>query len=489
MSASQQKRYRKDVTSFGTNTKEDKDGKKFKRNATIVIAVIVVLALVVMFLNSNLFYRHVPALEVNGQKYTIADYNFYYYTAYYRMYSNYYNMYGSYASAFMPGNDEMRSYAISLIQETQAFHDAAVEAGYTLSDEAQANLEQTYADLEAAAKEEGVTSVNRYLKAVMGRGVNFELYKENMAYYTLAQQYSQEIRNSFTYSADQLATYYDEHKDTYDVISYRMFFFDGSDGDNAMAKAEENAKAFESAITDEDSFAELALQYAPAESKEQYENADATLYAYPGQSLLSYAAEYAEWLLDAGRDPGETTVVEAASGSGYYVVYFVDRNDNDYNTKNVRHILFATNSLSVDEFETEEAYEAALEELKAEKLAQAEDIYAQWKAGGATEESFAQLADEYSEDGSEGGLYEDVHLNQMVKAFNDWCFDAERKAGDTDIVETEYGYHIMYFIGDGEKYCDSIADEQLRSADYSAWIEDAVSTFTVSTHWVLKLAR
>lgn len=489
MSASQQKRYRKDVTSFGTNTKEDKDGKKFKRNATIVVVVIVVLALVVLFLNSNFFYRHVPAIEVNGQEYTIADYNFYYYTSYYRIYSNYYSMYGSYASAFMPGNDELKSHAISLMQETQAFHDAAVEAGYTLSDEAQADLEQTYVDLEAAAKEEGVNSVNQYLRAVMGRGMNLKLYKENMEYYTLAQQYSQEIRNSFTYSASEIRAYYDEHKDTYDMISYRVFFFDGSEGDDAMAKAETNASAFESAITDEASFATLALRYAPNESKEQYEDTDATLFTYSGQALSSYAADYAEWLLDAGRDPGETTVVESTSSSGYYVVYFVDRNDNDYNTKNVRHILFATNSLSADEFETEEAYEAALEELKAEKAAQAEDVYAQWQAGGATEESFAQLADEYSEDGAEGGLYEDVHLNQMVEAFNDWCFDPARKAGDSGIVETEYGYHIMYFIGDGEKYCDSIADEQLRSADYATWISDAVSTFKVTTHWVLKLAR
>ena len=33
----------------------------------------------------------------------------------------------------------------------------------------------------------------------------------------------------------------------------------------------------------------------------------------------------------------------------------------------------------------------------------------------------------------------------MVKAFENWCFDAARKAGDTGIVESDYGYHVMFF--------------------------------------------
>ena len=69
--------------------------------------------------------------------------------------------------------------------------------------------------------------------------------------------------------------------------------------------------------------------------------------------------------------------------------------------------------------------------------------------GDKTEESFAALATEKTEDtGSQstGGLYERVYKGQMVKAFENWCFDAARKAGDTGIVESDYGYHVMYFI-------------------------------------------
>jgi hypothetical protein len=35
----------------------------------------------------------------------------------------------------------------------------------------------------------------------------------------------------------------------------------------------------------------------------------------------------------------------------------------------------------------------------------------------------------------------------MVNPFSTWCFDSSRKAGDTAIIKSQYGYHIMYFVG------------------------------------------
>lgn len=113
---------------------------------------------------------------------------------------------------------------------------------------------------------------------------------------------------------------------------------------------------------------------------------------------------------------------------------------------NVRHILVypegadGTN-LATQEF-SEEAWAAS------EKKAQ--EILDQFLAGDKTEESFAALANEYSEDpgsNTNGGLYENVSEGEMVVAFNDWCFDAARQVGDTGIVKTNYGYHVMYFSG------------------------------------------
>ena len=80
----------------------------------------------------------------------------------------------------------------------------------------------------------------------------------------------------------------------------------------------------------------------------------------------------------------------------------------------------------------------------------AQAILDEWLAGDKTEESFAALATEKTEDpGSQqsGGLYEQVYEGQMVQAFNDWCFDESRAYGDYGLVQTNYGYHVMFFVG------------------------------------------
>lgn len=115
------------------------------------------------------------------------------------------------------------------------------------------------------------------------------------------------------------------------------------------------------------------------------------------------------------------------------------------------------------------------DESKAVCLQRAEELLEQWKTGAATEESFAQLANEHSEDpgsNTNGGLYEYVYQGDMVDTFDAWCFDESRKPGDTGIVETDYGYHIMYFVyGADEWYrtayqsmCGEMCQQMIASA-------------------------
>jgi len=82
--------------------------------------------------------------------------------------------------------------------------------------------------------------------------------------------------------------------------------------------------------------------------------------------------------------------------------------------------------------------------------AEAQAILDAWLAGEKSEESFAALANEKSEDpgsNTNGGLYEDVYMGQMVEPFEDWCFDENRQYGDCGLVQTSYGYHVMYYVG------------------------------------------
>lgn len=113
----------------------------------------------------------------------------------------------------------------------------------------------------------------------------------------------------------------------------------------------------------------------------------------------------------------------------------------------VRHILVIPEGGTTDEETRETTYSE--DEWEACRV-KAQELLDQWLAGEATEDSFAALATEHTEDpgsASTGGLYEDVYEGQMVEPFENWCFDEARVVGDYGLVQTDYGYHIMYFVG------------------------------------------
>ncbi len=131
----------------------------------------------------------------------------------------------------------------------------------------------------------------------------------------------------------------------------------------------------------------------------------------------------------------------------------------DYNYVNVRHILV----------EKEDEAKALLDEIL-----KAEDV----------KEAFIKTAGEKTLDpGSKltGGLYENIYKGQMVQTFNDWCFDAQRKPGDTGIVESSHGFHIMYFDSVSDlTYFRDTADSELRRADYNKQYDEWLKTYPVT---------
>ena len=116
----------------------------------------------------------------------------------------------------------------------------------------------------------------------------------------------------------------------------------------------------------------------------------------------------------------------------------------------VRHILVMPESTVA-----EDGTSTVTDEAWAASEAEAQAILDQWLAGDKTEDSFAALANEFTADGNDanrdgvpdGGLYTDVYVGQMVPEFEAWCFDASRQIGDTGLVKTTYGWHVMYFVG------------------------------------------
>ena len=73
------------------------------------------------------------------------------------------------------------------------------------------------------------------------------------------------------------------------------------------------------------------------------------------------------------------------------------------------------------------------------------------KADGTTylsgnEELFGTYGEQYTSDSSV--FYYGVAPGEMVTEFNDWMFDNSRVEGEVSYVKTEYGYHVMYYVGD-----------------------------------------
>lgn len=111
---------------------------------------------------------------------------------------------------------------------------------------------------------------------------------------------------------------------------------------------------------------------------------------------------------------------------------------------NVRHILIKPKNGTTTNGTTTYSDE---EWEKCRKEAQA--LLDQWKAGAADEDSFAALANEKSTDtgsNTNGGLYSGVNKGKMVEPFDTWIFDESREYGDSGLVKTTYGYHIMFFV-------------------------------------------
>ena len=99
-------------------------------------------------------------------------------------------------------------------------------------------------------------------------------------------------------------------------------------------------------------------------------------------------------------------------------------------------------------------------------------------------EAFGKLAGEKSEDTgskSTGGLIEDIYRDSnYVQSFKDWALD-NRKVGDTGIIESEYGYHVMFYKEHDElSYRDYMIDIDLTNETYTEWETSITAHYTIT---------
>ena len=148
---------------------------------------------------------------------------------------------------------------------------------------------------------------------------------------------------------------------------------------------------------------------------------------------------------------------------------------------NVRHILVMPQTNGTDA----EGNAISTDEDWATAETHAQEILDLWLNGEKTEESFATLANEHSEDpgsNTNGGLYENVYVGQMVPEFEGWCFDTSRKTGDYGIVKTDYGYHVMYYVDSAEIWFTTAQGDMINAALENI-VPDAVAKYEKTVNY------
>lgn len=500
-----------------------------------VIAVIVIAAIALGCVTGILNYcgvlqKAVQVGYVGNEKISYAEYLYYYSRAYNQLSYNaqYYKYYGydyGYDTSLAPqdqtkttkdedGNEitwveYLHDQAVKTAQMYLAFYQEAKEAGTKLTEADLAEVDKQIEDLREEASTANQSSnssssddenqragysLNAYLRKAYGNGVTERFLKKQLKMESLVKKFYNDKSDEFEkgYTEDEVKKVFDESPDSYQFVTLRLYQFkneslkqnDGESDDDLKkrqsesdAKTKANANEMFDGVTDEKSFVTLATKY---NTTEDYDADSSTLIkaALKSQSQFNSSATYLEsmnsdlatWAFEGSTKAGDKKLIEDSDNGAYYVALMVNPK-HDVNTVTVRHILFLTQDSKTGKALSDDEIQKAKDK--------ASETLAKWKAGEATEDSFATFATDLTEDtgsSSNGGLYENVVPGQMTGAFDKWIFDDSRKAGDTDIVESEYGYHIIYFVSKNGTYADSAIRSSLASEDLEKFSDEILES-------------
>lgn len=469
---------------------------------SIVLCAVIVLGVVAFSLNYYGALQRVIKIGGVGsdQSVTIAEYEYYYMRAYNQVryqaqyYQYYYQTSNGYDLSLTPeeqtqttkdadGNEitwaeKLHEDTLEIIQLHKAYYNEALKMGLKLTKADEAFIDKQIEDLRDEAKSAGSNSsssnsenkvtysLNAYLRKVYGGSINERFLRKQLKIQVLAQKYLTERTNEIAKDYDQKDIDAEYKKDTtaYDFATFRAYTFktteltkEDKETDDALkarqakanAEVKKNANDFYNAVTNDATFTAKAKELN--KDTADYNVDKETKYSMLKSTAQStFSEDAAKWLFDSSTKVGSKKLFSDEENGKYIVVLALSKPHQEQ-TVTARHILFQTKDQNSGNDLSEEEI--------AKKKTQAEDVLKKFNEGDKTEDSFAALANEYNEDtgsSSNGGLYEHIYPGQMVTEFNDWVFDANRKAGDVELVETDYGYHIIYFVAkDGKDYYDS----------------------------------
>ncbi len=530
MSASSKKKLRKEQNAAlltEKQRKEQKEAKKVKAYSiaflVVMLAVVVVAATVLAITGINrtgVVDKKTIALTINDQQYNSVEMAYYLGDTINYNYNQWYSQYGDNTPLFLQfmgldlskpmdeqNYDDETTWAQFFLDEAverakndYALVKAAKAEGYTMPEEDEKEWKAALQDLEFTAMlNYGYTNFKDFLVANYGFGSTEESYEAYSYNSALATSYYNAHSDSLEYDDAALRAHEKDKYDEYSSFSYASYYLSYNDYLTGGTKDEEGTTVYSE---DEKAAARAAVKAAAqnlAKSKD-VKALDKAIAALPvnkdkedvastkNEDTLysSISTVMQSWLADKDRKEGDITYLanesttkdedgkETTVINGYYVVLFQGRNDNKMNLANVRHLLVAFEGGTKDENTGTTTYSDA-EKKKAKE--EAEELLKTWKDGDATEESFIKLVQEKTDDtasAEDGGLYENITPEKgiYVDEFTNWAVDEKRKTGDCEIIETSYGYHIMYYVGDADiNYRDYMIDNELRTHDMEEWYE------------------
>ena len=406
--------------------------------------------------------------------------------------------------------------AVENAKSTYGLIDEATANGFALPEDQIENIDTTLDNMEVmATKIQGFKNMKAFLKSRYGNGAQEDSFRTYCIDTAMAAAYDAKYVGDLSYTADDIKNYDNENAADMNVYSYSTYFVPV---DKFMPEGTKDEEGNVTYTDEETAEAEAAAKKASEDLITRCEGQFKVLHSSDPKNLTSRVMDacislmdinkglqdekstYTEnkmgsgisdplhdWITDSSRKLGDITLIPRTASkyneageleeflAGYYVVAFESVGDNRISLPDVRHILFKFEGGTTDT----QGNTTYTDEEKAAAKEKAEQALADWKAGEATEDSFAAMATEKSQDpgsAENGGLYTAILPGQMIETFDAWCFDEARKAGDTGIVETPYGYHVMFYSAAGDtNYRDYLIERQLRSDDAQQWFTDLMA--------------
>lgn len=169
------------------------------------------------------------------------------------------------------------------------------------------------------------------------------------------------------------------------------------------------------------------------------------------------------------------TIADTETKTGYYAyaAYFVTEAAHREETpsRNVGHILFQVQKNVEGYYNTSEDAKVAAQQIF-------DAIKATADANGVVSKD---VFESFAKDTHDSEVfYDDVCKGDMVEEFENWLFEAT-VVGSIGLVETDYGWHIMYYGGESEaswmEYAQDMATDEDLDEAYDGFVEKHSITF------------